>query len=102
MKGTLYKQAQLIMNGKFWNMKSFVVAKIVAAGAAVFWNSLYHHRFLSWACAQDNLTFYQTARKQICHQLCKKVLRCFKSSAFKMKTFGKAIGIRRTRRDATG
>ena len=63
------------MNGKFWNMKSFVVAKIVAAGAAVFWNSLYHHRFLSWACAQDNLTFYHTARKQICRQLYKKVLR---------------------------
>lgn len=57
-------------------MKSFVVAKIVPAGAAVFWNSLYHHRFLYWACAQDNLTFYHIARKQICRQLYdKKVLR---------------------------
>ena len=94
MKGTLYKPSQPIMNGKFWNMKSFVVAKIVAAGAAVFWNALYHHRFLYWACAQDSLTSYQTARKQICRQLYKKVLRCFKSSAFPLKTFGKAIGIR--------
>ena len=72
MKGTLYKQAQPIISGKFWNMKSFVVAKIVPAGAAVFWNLLYHHRFL---CAQDNLTFYHIAHKQICRQLYKKVIR---------------------------